>query len=116
MKVQKFEQIPDPGYPSHRQFSECKALLGAAMIGLGGVVMAADEPPVIKGKVRAEPAAVPAVPVAKPVPKPVPQPQIDGGIRVEPKPAPPPKLDPPRIAGEIVAEPKTPVPPPKPAK
>jgi hypothetical protein len=104
MKVQKFVQIPDPGYPSRHQL----ALLGVAVIGLGGMAMAADDAPVVKGKIRAGPAAsAPA--------KPEPKPQIDGGIRVEPKPAPPPKADPPRLAGEIRAEPLPP-PPPAPAK
>ena len=105
MKVQKFEKIPDPGYPSRHQFSDCKALLSAAVIGLGGMAMAADEAPVVKGKIRAGPAAsAPA--------KPEPKPQIDGGIRVEPKPAPPPKDAPLRSPGLISGEPKPPAPAP----
>ena len=110
MKVQKFVQIPDPGYPSHRQLSEYKVLLSAAVISLGGMAMAADEAPAVKGKIRAGPAAsAPARPAA-PVAVPDPKPQIAGGIRAEPQ---PPKPVPPRVAGEVRGEPQ---PPPKPAK
>ncbi len=116
MKVQKVESAPEPTYPSHRQFAECKALIGAAVIGLSSMAMAADEPPVIKGKIRVAPAAAPAKPVA-PVANPEPKPQAAGGIRAEPAPAPKPGTpvaEPkPQPAGGIRAEPP---PAPKPAK
>ena len=37
MNVRKSAQQPDPNYPSQRQFSNYKRLLGVAAIGLGAV-------------------------------------------------------------------------------
>lgn len=65
MKVQKMNRTSVPAYPNRWQFAECKALLGAAVIGLGGVVLAADPPVQVDGKMVAEPRPeVPAKPVA----------------------------------------------------
>jgi hypothetical protein len=55
MKIQKFDSVSAPDYPNRRQFAECKALLGAAVIGLGGVVLAADAPMPLGGKMMVEP-------------------------------------------------------------
>ena len=55
MKIQKFDSVSAPDYPNRRQFAECKALLGAAVIGLGGVVLAADAPAPLAGKMMVEP-------------------------------------------------------------
>lgn len=100
MKVQKFEQVPELGYPNRRQFSECKVLLGAAVIGLGGIAIAGEPPVRLDGDImvapRIEAPAKPApAPAEKPKPaKPVmaPEPQIAvGGVMVAPKPPEPPK-------------------------
>jgi hypothetical protein len=108
MKVKKFESVPAPEYPSHRQFAECKLLLGAAVIGLGSAVMAANEPPPkLGGDIKMEPRKeAPAKPAVKTPSKPLP-PNAAGGIRVEPKPMPPQVA----LGGVMVAEPK-PAPPP----
>ena len=37
MKVKKSVKSPEPQYPSHRQLSDCKTLVGIAAIGLGAI-------------------------------------------------------------------------------
>lgn len=115
MNVKKFESVP--AYPSHRQFAECKLLLGAAVISLGSTVMAANEPPPkLGGDIKMEPRKeAPAKPAPKPEvstpAKPV-LPTPAGGIRVEPKPIQPQVA----LGGVMMAEPKpapTPTPPAK---
>ncbi len=107
MDVKKPVNLPEPGYPSRRQFADSAKLFGIAAIGLGafaGRCAAADAPPRMAG-----------VPPMPPPPKEEP---AKPGDTV--KPAPPPKVDPapeqsPVLAGKIRVEPK-PEPPPPPAE
>ncbi len=102
MKVQKVEQRPEPGYPSCRQFS----VLGAAVIGLSGMAMAAEPQVAIGGDIKvaprvepAKPAPAPAKPAAPSKPsaaKPVAPPVAIGGVMmVDPKSVPAPQPQPP---------------------
>lgn len=68
MKVRKSEKRDDPGYPSHRQFAEYRALLGIAALGLGTTTLEGCKP-----RLAGEPPIVPKVsavnaPVATPKP------------------------------------------------
>jgi hypothetical protein len=42
MKVKKFEKATEPGYPSRRQFAECRALFGVVALGLGSTALMAN--------------------------------------------------------------------------
>lgn len=96
MKVRKFEKKEDPGYPSHRQFTECKALLGIAALGLGSVMLNGCKPRP-QGAIR--PAGTTIRPSAE-SPAPTqdppsasspwanePPPRLDGYMIVEPRPS-----------------------------
>ncbi len=89
MKVCKFASVPAPAYPSHRQFAECKLLLGAAVIGLGSAVQAADRSVAVDGLMKEARQEAPAKPTPAPAPADQPKPSTD-------KPVPP---TPPRPAG-----------------
>jgi len=93
MKVQKNAKRPDPQYPTRRQFSEYKALLGVAAIGLSAVTGLSA--PVRTGGVPRLPgsAANPKEQVSEPRPVETNCPleqacdlRLRGDIAVEPKP------------------------------
>ncbi len=62
MNVKKMDRVPVPAYPSRRQFADGKVLLGA-IIGLSGVVLAAEPSALTVGAPKTEPAL--ATPAAK---------------------------------------------------
>ena len=55
MKVEKHTHATDPGYPSRRQFSEYRLLVGVAAIGLGAAVGRGQEPRRPMGDLAVEP-------------------------------------------------------------
>ena len=55
MKVEKRSHATDPGYPSRRQFSDYRLLVGVAAIGLGAAVGRGEEPRRPMGDLAVEP-------------------------------------------------------------
>jgi hypothetical protein len=114
MKVKKFNSVSAPDYPSHRQFAECKALMGAVVIGLGCTVLAAPAPVAPGGTPAMSPRQeAPARPSVQTPAAPI-NGRLAGVIRAEPQPI----VNQPRLGGVPPVNPPsvpTPMPAPTPA-
>ena len=93
MKVQQAESVPDPGYPDRHQFKACAKALGLVVLGTGGLLAAGCSP----SRMGGEP---PAAPVCEPPGSG--EVRLRGDVAVVPKPVPP------RLGGDLPAEPAKP--------